>query len=144
MTMDLLNSAAPIINIDTVLPSVIDVAYRGYCERTKPKERWWPGKTKDDEWRPSSRPKHFLAFDTETVTPQTRAMPGFDSDRWHWKSQNFMLLPARFGETEGMRTTDEFLVYPDDLPPIRRRSDHSIRRRARNPADCRDPRLGRG
>jgi hypothetical protein len=100
----------------TALPSVIDVAYRGYCERKKTKELWWPGKQEDYELRPASRPKHFLAFDTETVTIQTREMPGFDGDRWHWKSQNLMLLSARFGETKGMRTIDEYLVYPDDLP----------------------------
>jgi hypothetical protein len=69
MTMELYDS--------TALPSIVDVAYRGYCERKKTEERWWPGKEEDYERRPASRPRHFLAFDTETVTIQTREMPGF-------------------------------------------------------------------
>jgi hypothetical protein len=105
---------------------IFPVAVRAYCQRLdrngEPlrKRNWqkFSAEQHDDavDDKPRPRPRLFIAFDTEAATDATRRMPGFDSPKWSWRTQNLILGVARIGLTDGMLVTDEFLFYPDDLP----------------------------
>lgn len=91
---------------------IIDISARAYCRRDRAREP----KQRDRPPGTALRPAIFIAFDTEAATDRTRQMPGFDTQRWDWRTQNLLFGAARIGTTAGMTAFAEILFYPDDLP----------------------------
>src|SRR5215471_6070200 len=95
---------------------IVDIAVRAFCKRDDQKypisRDYWD----EDHQAVSQRPEVFIAFDTEAATSRTPSMPGFDNDRWDWRTQNLLFGGARLGTTADMAVTDEIIFYLDDLP----------------------------
>jgi hypothetical protein len=67
----------------------------------------------------SARPHLMLVIDTETVTPETLTMSGFEAEQWAWQSQRLIIgraIQAERNHNGRYMPRREWLFYPDDLP----------------------------